>query len=67
MTRKEAKAILNGMGITNRFSLKTVNFCRSSKQVLTVKDWTPDPKAGEIKAAFTGIIVEFDPGVAFAS
>ena len=61
MTRKEAKAILNGLDVTNRFSLKTQTFLgRDTRQVLTVKDWTPNPKANEIKAAFAGVIVSFD-------
>lgn len=65
MTRKEVKAILNGLDITNRFTLKTVGFsdiARGQAQVLIVKDWRPDPKAKDIKAAFHGydVIVDFE-------
>jgi len=62
MTRKEAKALLTQLGVHNRFSLRSVGFCRETRQVLTVKDWEPAPKATEIKAAFRGhgVIVEFD-------
>ena len=63
MTRKDAKAILNGLDITNRFTLKTVGFeGRTTLQVLVVKDWRPDPKANQIKAAFKGhgVIVDFE-------
>jgi len=62
MKRKEVKAILHGLGIFNRFSLKTVNFNWDSRQVLTIKDWEPGPKSTEVKAAFHPhkVIVEFD-------
>lgn len=71
MNRKEVKAILLGLGIENRFSLRMVNFNWSTGQVLTIKDWYPSPKAKEIEAAFkgSGVIVDFEPvkGVAFVS
>lgn len=71
MTRKEAKAILKGIGVDNRFSLRMVSFNWSSMQVLTIKDWRPCPKANEIKTAFKPypVIVEFEPakGVVFVS
>jgi len=65
MTRKEVKEMLEATGVTNRFSLRTVSFCdlaRDQAQVVTIKDWQPDPKADKIKAAFRqrGLIVEFD-------
>jgi len=62
MKRKEVKAILHGLGIFNRFSLKTVNFNWDTRQVLSIKDWEPGPKNAEVKAAFhlTKVIVEFD-------
>jgi len=63
MTRKEVKYILQRMGIANRFSLTTQTFLgRDTRQILTVKDWEPDPKANEIKQAFHPhkIIVQFD-------
>ena len=65
MTRKEAKAILNKIGVTNRFTLKSISFsdlARCQAQVLIVKDWRPDPKANPIKAAFKGhgVIVDFE-------
>ncbi len=71
MTRKEAKTILNGLGITNRFSLKAVGFSRGSMQVLTIKDWEPTTKlmSKVIKGAFRGlwVIVEFEgPNVLFS-
>lgn len=71
MTRKEVKQILKDIGIENRFSLRTVNFPRRTRQVVTVKDWQPDAKAKEIESLFrgTGIIVDFEPakGMAFFS
>jgi len=71
MSRKEARKILKSVGVDNRFSLRTVNFNWSSRQVLTVKDWHPDPKANEIEDAFkgTGVIVSFKPaeGVVFVT
>ena len=65
MTRKDAKAILTEIGVTNRFTLKTVGFsdiARGQAQVLIVKDWRPDPKAKDIEAAFKGhdVIVDFE-------
>ena len=63
MTRKEVKAILNEIGVANCFTLKTVGFeGRTTLQVLIVKDWRPNPKANQIKAAFKehGIIVDFE-------
>lgn len=69
MKRKEGKAILQSIGITNPFSLKTVGFCRDTRQVLTIKDWEPNPQANAIKAAFRPhqVIVEFDGLCAFVS
>ncbi len=69
MTREEAKTILKGLDITNRFSLKTVGFSRGSMQVLTVKDWEPTSNlmSRAVKEAFRGVIVEFDgPNVLFS-
>ena len=71
MTRKEAKTILNGLDITNRFSLKRIRFLgRDTMQALTVKDWEPDFKlGGAIKEAFRElrVIVEFEgPHVLFS-
>ena len=70
MTRKEAKAILSNLGVTNRFSLKTVGFSRSSMKVLAVKDWEPNFElSSAIKAAFRlhRIIVEFEgPNILFS-
>lgn len=62
MKRKEVRTILHELGIFNRFSLKTVNFNRDSRQVLTIRDWEPGPKSAEAKAAFQPhkIVVEFD-------
>lgn len=62
MKRKQVKQILASVGVSNKFSLKAVGFCRDTRQVLTVKDWTPHPRADEIKEAFRvhKIIVEFD-------
>lgn len=71
MKRKEVKQVLDRLGVSNRFTLRTVGFCRETRKVLTIKDWHPDPKANEIKEAFrgTGVIVDFDPaeGVTFVS
>ena len=71
MTRKEVKTILQGMGVENTFSLRKVQFEHAARQVATIKNWKPHPKANEIKAAFrgTGVVVMFDPakGVAFVS
>lgn len=70
MTRKEAKAILNRLGVTNRFSLKTVNFNWDRRKVLTVKDWEPNFKlARAVKEALKPykVIVEFEgPNVLFS-
>ena len=70
MTRKEAKAILSRLDITNRFSLKTVNFNRDRMQVLTVKDWEPNFKlSGAVKEAFKPhrVIIEFEgPNILFS-
>lgn len=63
MKRKQAKQALASVGVFNRFTLKTVGFLgRDTRQVLTIKDWTSDPKADAIEEAFRPhkIIVEFD-------
>ena len=68
MTRKEVKSLLGTRSITNNFSLKTVGFEGTSRQVVTVKDWQPDPKATDIKADFRqyGVIVDFEPAKGYA-
>jgi len=64
MTRKEAKSILKSLKVDNKFSLKTINFqdlLRKNVQFLIIKNWTPCPKAKEIKEAFADkdVVVEF--------
>ena len=61
MTRKQAQLILTNLGITNPFTLKSVGFDRDTRQVLTIKNWQPDPKATQIKEVFRSfdVIVDF--------
>ena len=65
MKRKQAKEVLSSIGVYNKFSLRTVSFSdlvRARKQFVTIRDWTPDPRADEVKEAFRpyGVIVGFD-------
>jgi len=63
MTRKEVRTMLESIGIENNFSLRTVQFEHSARQVATIKNWHPHPKANEIKEAFrgSGVVVMFEP------
>lgn len=63
MTRKDVKDVLKGVGVENRFSLRTVNFPGRSRQVVTIKDWRPELETKEIRDIFrgTGVIVDFEP------
>lgn len=51
MTRKEARGFLDNLGIENEFSLRKINMMGDTIQELTVKNWTPSPKADVLRHA----------------
>jgi len=63
MKRKQVKAILNKLGVDNRFSLRAVTFLgRDKYQVLTIKDWKRGQPRQAIRDVFGKwkVVVEFD-------
>ena len=63
ITRKEVSVILNALGIVNKFSLNSVGFDGAERQVVTVKEWSPNPIAETIKSELKqklGVLVCFD-------
>lgn len=63
VTRKQVAAALGELGITNRFTLRTVGFEGTSKQVVNIHDWTPNPIADEIRDRLKklGVLTTFKP------
>ncbi len=65
--RKTVRAILDRHGLSNKISVRTVSFsdlARDRVMVVTIRRWTPSPKAKDIKAAIerrhVGVLVNFD-------
>ncbi len=55
--RKDAQARLKSVGVDNRFSLRTVHFCRTEKQVATIKDCNPETSFAKI----LDLMVDWEP------
>lgn len=64
-TRKEIQAKLSSVGVTNKFTLRTVGFsdlARDSAQVCEIQDWTPSENGKLVRDILKplGVIVMFN-------
>jgi hypothetical protein len=65
VTRKQVQKILNDLEVDNPFTLRTVDFsdlARARPQFVTIKEWTPNPSAEEIKETIESklpVVVQF--------
>jgi len=43
VTRKQVQGVLDNLGVGNKFSMRTTGFEGTTRPVVTIKDWTPNP------------------------